>query len=149
MIVEGYCVHKSGMKCGEGEEMARSTISYLWRDANAPQGFRTGVSLHSHTNQSTETLDFLANLGNQFSVLRPFLSRMERRSEAVYGIRINYAAAYWTPPMPRRHGLHHRPRHHQRAHAAQDHPQRARDSRLSGVERSLRSAEFPPRRAQP
>ena len=63
--------------------MARSTISYLWRDHDAPRGFKTGVSLHSHTNQSSETLDFLANLGNQFSVLRPFLSRMERRAETV------------------------------------------------------------------
>jgi hypothetical protein len=45
--------------------MAQSTISYLWRDKNASQGFRTGVSLHSHTNQSHETLDFLANFGNQ------------------------------------------------------------------------------------
>jgi hypothetical protein len=79
--------------------MAKSTISYLWRDQNAPRGFRTGVSLHSHTNQSLETLDFLANLGNQVSILRPLLSRLERRSEDVYGIKINYAAAYWTPPM--------------------------------------------------
>src|ERR1700677_5152387 len=102
MIIRGYWVQKAGNKRGEGEEMARSTISYLWRDHNASRGFRTGVSLHSHTNQSSETLDFLANLGNQLSVLRPFLSRMERRSEAVYGIRINYAAAYWTPPMPPR-----------------------------------------------
>jgi hypothetical protein len=79
--------------------MAQSTISYLWRDPQAPNGFRTGISLHSHTNQSTETLDFLANFGNQFPVLRPILSRIERRSEALHGIRINYAAAYWTPPM--------------------------------------------------
>jgi hypothetical protein len=95
----GYWVQKAGNIRKEGAEMAQSTISYLWRDHHAPRGFRTGVSLHSHTNQSSETLDFLANLGNQFSVLRPFLSRMERRSEDVYGIRINYAAAYWTPPM--------------------------------------------------
>jgi len=79
--------------------MAQSTISYLWRDPQAPNGFLTGISLHSHTNQSTETLDFLANFGNQFPVLRPILSRIERRSEALHGIRINYAAAYWTPPM--------------------------------------------------
>jgi hypothetical protein len=46
--------------------MARSTISYQWRDKNASEGFRCGVSLHSHTNQSRETLDFLANLGNQY-----------------------------------------------------------------------------------
>jgi len=56
--------------------MAQSTISYLWRDPQAPNGFRTGISLHSHTNQSTETLDFLANFGNQFPVLRPILSRI-------------------------------------------------------------------------
>ena len=79
--------------------MASSTISYLWRDQNAPQGFRTGVSLHSHTNQSQETLDFLANFGNQYPVMRPLLSRLERRSEAVHGVRVNYAASYWTPPM--------------------------------------------------
>ena len=79
--------------------MANSTISYLWRDQNAPQGFRTGVSLHGHTNQSQETLDFLANFGNQYPLMRPILSRLERRSEANHGVRINYSASYWTPPM--------------------------------------------------
>jgi hypothetical protein len=31
--------------------------------------------------------------------MRPLLSRLERRSMAMYGIRVNYAAAYWTPPL--------------------------------------------------
>ena len=79
--------------------MAQSTISYLWRDKNAPQGFRTGVSLHSHTNQSKETLDFLANLGNQVAAIRPLLSRLERKSQTEHGLRVDYAAAYWTPPL--------------------------------------------------
>jgi hypothetical protein len=79
--------------------MANSTISYLWRDRNAPQGYRSGVSLHSHTNQSKETLDFLANLGNQYPLIRPLLARMERRSQANHGVSVNYAASYWTPPM--------------------------------------------------
>jgi len=79
--------------------MASSTISYLWRDKNATQGFRSGVSLHSHTNQSKETLDFLANLGNTYPLIRPLLSRLERRSEEIHGLRINYAESYWTPPM--------------------------------------------------
>lgn len=79
--------------------MSNSSISYLWRDQSAPQGFRTGVSLHSHTNQSKETLDFLANFGNQYPVMRPLLTRLERRSEQMHGVKINYAAAYWTPPM--------------------------------------------------
>jgi hypothetical protein len=79
--------------------MGRSTISYLWRDTTAPHGFRSGVSLHSHTNQSSETLAFLAKIGNQLAALRPLMERLERRSEANHGLRINYAASYWTPPM--------------------------------------------------
>jgi hypothetical protein len=82
-----------------GGEMAHSTVSYLWRDKDAARGFRTGVSLHSHTNQSKETLDFLANLGNQYPAIRPLMTRLERRSEDLYGLRVNYAAGYWTPPM--------------------------------------------------
>ncbi len=79
--------------------MPSATISYLWRDKVAHRGFRTGVSLHSHTNQSMETLDFLANFGNQFPIMRPLLARLERRAEEMHGIRVNYAASYWTPPM--------------------------------------------------
>lgn len=79
--------------------MAASTVSYLWRDQNAPKGFRAGVSLHSHTNQSRETLDFLANLGCKYAVIRPILARLEQRSKVKWGLRVDYAAAYWTPPM--------------------------------------------------
>ena len=79
--------------------MPNSTVSYLWRDQRAPRGFRAGVSLHSHTNQSHETLDFLANVGNQYPLIRPLLSRLENRSESQHGVRVNYAASYWTPPM--------------------------------------------------
>ncbi len=79
--------------------MASSTISYLWRDQSAPRGFRAGVSLHSHTNQSHETLDFLANLGNQYPIIRPLLSRLENRSQQMHGVRVDYANSYWTPPM--------------------------------------------------
>jgi hypothetical protein len=79
--------------------MPTSSISYLWRDPKSPRGFRTGVSLHSHTNQSCETLDFLANFGNQYPVMRPMLARLERRAEQMHGIRVDYAASYWTPPM--------------------------------------------------
>src|ERR1700728_2673254 len=79
--------------------MANSTISYLWRDEKAASGFRSGVSLHSHTNQSQETLDFVANVCNQYPFARPLISRMERTSADRHGVRINYSASYWTPPM--------------------------------------------------
>jgi hypothetical protein len=79
--------------------MASSTISYLWCDQHAAKGFRTGISLHSHTNQSKETLNFIANMGTRSSFFRPMLARMERRAEFREGVRINYDAAYWTPPL--------------------------------------------------
>ena len=79
--------------------MAQSTITYLWRDQDASRGFRSGISLHSHTNQSRETLNFLANFGNQYPVMRPLMSRLERRAERNHDYKVNYAAGYWTPPM--------------------------------------------------
>ncbi len=42
--------------------MSQSSVSYLWREPEAAKGFATGVSLHSHTNQSKETLDFISEL---------------------------------------------------------------------------------------
>jgi hypothetical protein len=74
-------------------------ISYLWKQADAACTYPTAVSLHSHTNQSKETLDFLANLGNQYPLFRPILSRYERRARNRHNLPVNYAAAYWTPPL--------------------------------------------------
>ena len=79
--------------------MAQSTITYLWRDQDASRGFRSGISLHSHTNQSRETLNFLANFGNQYPVMGPLMSRLERRAKRNHGFKVNYAAGYWTPPL--------------------------------------------------
>ena len=79
--------------------MANSTISYLWCDQRAAQGFRSGVSLHSHTNQSKETLSFLANMGSKHTFWRLLLARMERKSQENHGLRVDYSAAYWTPPL--------------------------------------------------
>jgi hypothetical protein len=79
--------------------MPNSTVSYQWRDKEAARAYCAGVSLHSHTNQSHETLDFLANLGNQYPLIRPLLTRLETRAQSFHNLRVNYAASYWTPPM--------------------------------------------------
>src|ERR1035437_7012227 len=79
--------------------MARTSISYLWRDTKAPQDFRSGISLHSHTNQSTEPLAFLAKVGAQYPVVRQLTQWLESGSETKNGLPISYAAGYWTPPL--------------------------------------------------
>ena len=79
--------------------MTGSTISYHWRDPWASQDYGCGVSLHSHTNESRETLSCLAKFGNQYLLMRSLISRLERKSEANHGMRANYKAGYWTPPL--------------------------------------------------
>ncbi|HEX3472436.1 MAG TPA: hypothetical protein VHT28_14745 [Silvibacterium sp.] len=74
-------------------------ISYLWKDPDAARECSTGVSLHSHTNQSKETLDFLAKLGNDYSLVRKLIAIAENRAQKTYQIAISYAASYWTPPL--------------------------------------------------
>jgi hypothetical protein len=47
--------------------------------------------LHGHTSQSKETLDFLANFGNQFPLMRPLIARaLSAAAKSVTGIKINY-----------------------------------------------------------
>jgi hypothetical protein len=79
--------------------MSQSTISYLWREPKAAKGFTTGVSLHSHTNQSKETLDFIADLSRDWGMLQPIMRWAERRSHRSSGIMPDYARSYWTPPL--------------------------------------------------
>src|SRR6201993_4569324 len=74
-------------------------ISYLWKDADSAREYSTGVSLHSHTNQSKETLDFLATFGNDYPLVRKVLNYWENRARNVHKITLNYAAGYWTPPL--------------------------------------------------
>src|SRR5664280_1002810 len=75
------------------------SVSYLWREPKAAAGFTAGVSLHSHTNQSKETLDFIAELSTDWGVLQPVMRWCERRSVKYSGIKPDYARSYWTPPL--------------------------------------------------
>jgi hypothetical protein len=79
--------------------MSQSSISYLWREPEAAKAFTTGVSLHSHTNQSKETLDFISELSKDWAFLQPVIRWAEQRSIRLAGIPAAYARAYWTPPL--------------------------------------------------
>jgi hypothetical protein len=79
--------------------MGQSSISYLWREPEAAKNFSMGVSLHSHTNQSQETLDFISELSKNWRVLQPLMRWCERRCLRFTGIQPDYARSYWTPPL--------------------------------------------------
>ncbi len=79
--------------------MSKSTVSYLWREPDAARDFTAGVSLHSHTCQSRETLDFIAELSTDYKWMQPLIQWGERRSVRFSGIEPDYLRAYWTPPL--------------------------------------------------
>lgn len=80
--------------------MQTSSVLCLWRNTKATKDFRSGVSLHSHTNQSRETLKFLSMLGERYCLMRRLMRRLEHRAKTNHGTRVDYAQSYWTPPMP-------------------------------------------------
>ncbi len=77
----------------------RMRISYLWQDEEAADNYVTGVSLHSHTNQSRETLDFLAALGERTPWIDRLVKRVEGRARRNHQVAVDYAQSYWTPPL--------------------------------------------------
>jgi hypothetical protein len=78
---------------------ARSSLQFFWRDSTIGPDFRTGVSLHSHTMYSKESLDMVP----RYTAHVPYLGRAIRVQEAEYsaksGRSFDFNRAYWTPPL--------------------------------------------------
>ncbi|HTU46276.1 MAG TPA: hypothetical protein VMF91_14510 [Bryobacteraceae bacterium] len=78
---------------------ATTKLQFLWQDRSVPSDFRTGVSLHSHTMYSEESLDNAA----PFIASVPFLRRAIRRQEAEYqrsrNVSLDLQRGFWTPPL--------------------------------------------------
>ncbi|MBL0158301.1 MAG: hypothetical protein IPP47_14550 [Bryobacterales bacterium] len=79
--------------------MNESTIHMAWSAGEALREFRTGVSLHSHTSHSKETLDFIPRFVAAVPGAGAMLRRYEARYRALHGQDINYFDAWWTPPL--------------------------------------------------
>ena len=82
--------------------MTRGTVRFLWRDPGAVNGYRTGVSLHSHTMHSLEGMGFVPRYANRVPLFSWEFARLMRRYQAFHGRPLDFSAAYWTPPLPAR-----------------------------------------------
>src|SRR5262247_2545362 len=73
---------------------------YERRDQLPPltKSFRAAVSLHCHTNHSKELLTFIPHYARRIPVLSRFYESEMKR----YGEKINFARAWWTPPVTAR-----------------------------------------------
>jgi hypothetical protein len=79
--------------------MTGSRISYLWNDQRAAEGFASGVSLHSHTNRSKETLDFVVKVANEHPLMKRLIDREEKVAQNKHNFKVNFTRSYWTPPL--------------------------------------------------
>ncbi len=60
---------------------------------------RTGVSLHCHTEQSKEMLDFVPHYAEKLPIINFFWRRERKKYLKREGKGIDFSTAYWTPPL--------------------------------------------------
>jgi len=79
--------------------MRATRIHFEWSPGFAVDSFRAGVSLHSHTLHSRESLDLLYRAANHSWILRTLLRQTERRYQAFHGTPLDLTRGWWTPPL--------------------------------------------------
>lgn len=82
-----------------------ASILCAWNQRPAFGAFRRGVSLHSHTSHSRETLDFIPRFAAACPPVRAMLTRYEARYRRIHGRDLDYFSAWWTPPLGPREAL--------------------------------------------
>ncbi|HUF03797.1 MAG TPA: hypothetical protein VMM38_06435 [Aridibacter sp.] len=60
----------------------------------------TGVSLHCHTEQSMEMLDFIPHYADRLPIIKFFWRRERKNFMKREGKGIDFSTAYWSPPLP-------------------------------------------------
>lgn len=73
--------------------MGNTQIEFLWRRPAVLGGHRTGVSLHSHTLHSRESLEFVPRVCASI----PGLHFAVERASRTHGVK--WRRAWWTPPL--------------------------------------------------
>lgn len=83
--------------------MVKNSVRMFWRDPAAAQGFRTGISIHSHTLCSKERLSFLPVMVPLLPGGAAVLRKVEAMHENGKGEKLDYSRGWWTPPLSPQH----------------------------------------------
>ena len=79
--------------------MKETRIHFQWSGKPPRARFGTGVSLHSHTLHSRESLDFIYRIAKNCSAVDWALRRGEARYEFLHGRKLDLRRGWWTPPL--------------------------------------------------
>lgn len=79
--------------------MDRWQIQFQWRTGNPVSGFQTGVSLHSHTLHSRESLAFIHKAAASAPILGAAVWLGERRYARTHNTPLDLSRGWWTPPL--------------------------------------------------
>ncbi|HKV40200.1 MAG TPA: hypothetical protein VJX67_13385 [Blastocatellia bacterium] len=77
----------------------RTGIRLLESDRSCLRAFNAGVSLHCHTQQSREILDFIPYYASRIPIVSGFYKREIENHRLKNGEAIDFAKAYWNPPV--------------------------------------------------
>ena len=77
----------------------QSRVSYIWEEGMATLPYSTGVSLHSHTSASKESLFLLHKMGTEAPFAGALLRCYERASQKRSELTLDFVAANWRPPL--------------------------------------------------
>ncbi len=76
-----------------------SKITTNWNEPHAIEPYGTGVSLHSHTSLSEETLEFIHVLGIALPGGMALTRHYEKICRERYGLMLDFKRANWRPPL--------------------------------------------------
>lgn len=79
--------------------MKDSRVHFHWHEKNLHAKFRTGVSLHSHTLYSRESMDFIGRATANTPWLSGAIRKQREKYRAIKGREVDFKRAWWTPPL--------------------------------------------------
>jgi hypothetical protein len=74
-------------------------VQFFWQDHSIHRHFRTGVSLHSHTMYSEESLEMIPRYTAKVPYLRTAIRRQFEKFNKRNGFDLDFANAFWRPPF--------------------------------------------------
>jgi hypothetical protein len=79
--------------------MRTTTLHYFWQTPDAARDFAVGVSLHSHTTFSRESLEFIPTYARKSRFLAKVMDLAEWQYRSQTGLKLDCGRAWWTPPL--------------------------------------------------